>query len=90
MKSILHAALVAAAPGFAATAIAPAALAGVGVSINFGEVSVGYRDGYYDHHHRWHRWHHDNDWQSYRDAHPDNYRDYGHREHGHDHDHDQH
>ena len=83
MKSFLHAALIAVATGI----VAAPALAAVGVSVNLGEVSIGYRDGYYDGHHRWHRWHHADDWKTYRDAHPEHYRDYGHRDPGHDHDH---
>jgi len=28
----------------------------VGISLNFGDVAIGYSDGYWDHHHHWHRW----------------------------------
>lgn len=83
MKSLIQAAVLAAATSVCALAAVPPAQAGVGVTLDFGDVAIGYRDGYYDSHHHWHHWRHDNDWQAYRDAHPDHYHDWGHREHHH-------
>jgi len=76
MMTIIRAAFITAATSMAALAIVSTAHAAVGVSLNFG--AIGYQDGYYDSHHRWHHWRHHNDWQAYRDAHPDHYRDYRH------------
>jgi hypothetical protein len=55
---------------------APAA-ARTGVSIDFGNVAVGYRDGYYDHGHRYHRWAR-GDADRYRTQYHDHYRDMSH------------
>lgn len=30
--------------------------ANVGISINLGDVAIGYTDGYWDHDHHWHHW----------------------------------
>jgi hypothetical protein len=48
------------------------------VAVSFGDVSMGYRDGYLDREHRYHRWNGDNDYQTYRYQHADSYRDYNH------------
>jgi len=45
------------------------------VTIGFGDVAFGYRDGYMDNQHRWHRWHHRGDYRDYRREHRDSYRD---------------
>jgi len=45
------------------------------VSIGFGDVALGYRDGYMDSDQHWHRWHHRNDYRDYRRDHADSYRD---------------
>lgn len=82
MKTIIRAMLISSALSIA---VVPA-MAGVGVSVDFGDVSVGYRDGYWDSQHHWHKWHRNNDWKSYRDAHPEHYKDYNHdRDEHHDH-----
>lgn len=82
MKNIIRAVLICSAVSIAAVP----AMAGVGIAVDFGDVSVGYRDGYWDGQHHWHKWHHANDWKSYRDTHRDHYRDYNHdRDEHHDH-----
>jgi hypothetical protein len=78
MRSFIRVAALSAVTSLCALAVVPAAVAQVGVSVNFGDVAIGYQDGYYDSHHHWHHWRHDNDWQAYRTAHPDHYRDYRH------------
>ena len=78
MKSIIKAMLVSGAVAIASTTFVPAAFAQVGVSVNFGDVSVGYRDGYWDSAHHWHKWRNDDDWKAYRNQHPEHYRDYNH------------
>jgi hypothetical protein len=80
MKSLIGALLISAVSGVAAIAVAPPALAQVGISVNFGDVAIGYRDGYYDSHHHWHHWKHNDDYKSYMKAHPENYHDYGHND----------
>jgi hypothetical protein len=59
-----------------ATIAVPAAAA---VHVNFGNVSVGYRDGYRDNHHQWHRWR-QSDAASYRSHNQQNYRDMNYRD----------
>jgi hypothetical protein len=82
MKSFIRAAVVAAATCTAAFTVAvQPALAGIGVSLDFGDVAIGYHDGYYDSAHHWHHWRHPNDWQAYGRAHPEHYHDWGHNEH---------
>ena len=70
MKNALKAMLIAGVVGSSALAAAPAdaypARSGVSVYFNTGNVAVGYRDGYYDHHRRWHRWANHRDWIAYR------------------------
>jgi hypothetical protein len=79
MKTFILAAAISAAACVASFTVAvPSALAGVGVSVDFGDVAIGYRDGYYDSGHHWHHWRHAHDYQAYGHAHPENYRDYGH------------
>jgi hypothetical protein len=87
MKSILHAALILAVSGTAAMTAALPASAQVGVSFRIGDVAIAYHDGYWDNHHVWHAWQRDSDWKSFRDTHPEHYRDYNHDrdDHGHDH-----
>ena len=48
------------------------------VAIQFGNVAIGYRDGYWDNDHRWHRWHNDRDYRDYRDQGGRNYHDWDH------------
>lgn len=50
------------------------------ISFSLGNVAFGYRDGYWDNDHRWHKWRNARDHRAYRDQHRDNYRDgYHHR-----------
>jgi 5-formyltetrahydrofolate cyclo-ligase len=52
-----------------------------GVTVDFGNVGIGYRDGYYDRGHQYHRWHR-NDAVAYRTQYHDHYRDmYHNRDH---------
>jgi len=48
------------------------------VLVQFGDVAMGYRDGYLDNEHRWHRWNNHGDYRNYRNEHRDTYRDYDH------------
>ncbi len=57
MRKILTGAIIAlglAGASFATTGTASAA--GVGISLDFGNVAFGYQDGYWDRGHRWHHW----------------------------------
>ena len=47
------------------------------VAIDFGNVAIGYRDGYRDQNQQYHRWAH-KDAQTYRAQHSENYRDMNH------------
>jgi hypothetical protein len=48
------------------------------VTVNFGNVGIGYRDGYMGNDHSWHRWEHPNDFASYRGNHRGQYHDWNH------------
>jgi hypothetical protein len=76
MKSLKWALLVAPIIAMSASAATPA-IARTGVSIDLGNIAVGYRDGYYDRSHSYHRWGHA-DAMRYRDRYHDNYRDMAH------------
>lgn len=53
---------------------------GTNVSFDFGTIAIGYRDGYWDNGHRWHKWRNRGDHDNYRSQYHDNYRDgYHHR-----------
>jgi hypothetical protein len=86
MKHALKAVLVAGALGVGIL-LAPAASAhergtsvSVGVNIDLGDVSVGYRNGYYDHDRRWHRWRSDDEWRHFRRHYRSRYHDYDYRD----------
>ncbi len=51
---------------------------GSAISVAFGDVAFGYRDGYWDNGHRWHRWNNDRDYQNYRKHHNGDFHDYNH------------
>ena len=85
MKTIIQAVLITGAVGIAALAAPPQASAQVGITLNFGDVADAYRDGYWDSHHRWHRWQHANDYRDYSRAHPEHYHDMRHDDHDHGH-----
>jgi len=48
------------------------------ISIGFGDVAFGYRDGYWDSGHRWHHWRHNGDYRTYRGQHGSNYHNWNH------------
>jgi hypothetical protein len=58
-------------------AVSLPAAARAGVTIDFGNVGIGYRDGYYDRGHQYHHWGR-NDATAYRTKYHDNYRDMAH------------
>jgi len=80
LKTILKSALVAAAVFVAPLAVsAPAAAyTDVRVGFNVGDVDFAYRDGWYDHDRRWHRWRNDDEYRWYRHHGYRNYRDMDH------------
>lgn len=78
MKITIAAALIAIA-GATISASAPAHAA-VGVSFDFGNVALGYSDGYYDRDHHWHRWAHRRDADRWRHDHSDMYHGWRHND----------
>jgi hypothetical protein len=76
MKIITAAALVAIAG--AAISFSGTANAAVGINFDFGNVALGYSDGYYDHDHHWHRWAHRGDGDRWRHDHRDMYHGWRH------------
>ena len=63
----------------ASTAVVPAVARPV-VQFDFGNVAVGYRDGYQDNRHQWHHWNRRSDAVSYRSHYQQNYRDMNYRD----------
>ncbi len=67
MRNLIKALVIAGVLGAGSLAAAPSASAypyhrsGASVYFDFGNVAIGYRDGYYDRYHRWHRWERDRD-----------------------------
>lgn len=57
------------------------------VTFDFGNVSLGYSDGYYDNDHHWHRWAHRHDAEQYRSMHAENYHEWRHNDRRHHDDH---
>jgi hypothetical protein len=49
------------------------------ITVGFGDVGIGYRNGYMGNDHSWHRWQHRNDYVSYRRDHRSQYHDWNHR-----------
>ena len=76
MKSLKWAVL-AASLVFVPTALTAPASARAVVGIDFGNVAIGYRDGYYDNGHRYHHWARA-DAAKYRGQYQDHYRDMAH------------
>jgi len=66
MKLSIQAALFASAFVFLPLASAVPAEAGTTVAVDFGNVAVGYRDGYRDQNKQYHRWAHPQDARTYR------------------------
>jgi hypothetical protein len=48
------------------------------VSFSIGNVAFGYRDGYRDNGHTWHKWRNNSDYRSYRDHHGSSYHNWNH------------
>ncbi len=57
---------------------AGAASAAVSVGFDFGNVAIGYSDGYYDNGHHWHAWRHHADMQQWQREHADAYHGWRH------------
>ncbi len=76
MKLTIAAAAIAIA-GATLTMSVPASAA-VGVSFDFGNVALGYSDGYYDRDHHWHRWAHRADMQRWQHDHADSWHGWRH------------
>jgi hypothetical protein len=55
-----------------------AAQARVTVGFNFGDVGIGYSDGYYDRGQRWHNWRRHDDMTYWRRSHLRDYHDWRH------------
>lgn len=74
MKKIIHAAIIAAGLTGACLAMTSTpSMAGVSINLDFGNVAVGYQDGYWDNNHRWHQWRDANEMYRYRTKHRHNY-----------------
>lgn len=48
------------------------------ISVGFGNVAFGYRDGYWDNAHRWHRWRNAREHRNYRRHYSGGYSDWNH------------
>jgi hypothetical protein len=77
MKSLIQAALLVSAFALLPLASSVPSEARPTVTVDFGNVAVGYRDGYRDQKQQYHRWAH-KDAQAYRAQHSENYRDMNH------------
>jgi len=81
MKHALKAIMIAGALGVGGILAAPSADAhdrrsSVTIYVDLGDVSIAYRNGYYDHHRRWHRWRSDDEWRYFRRHYRSHYHDY--------------
>jgi hypothetical protein len=81
MKHALKAMLIACAAGTGAFLAAPSASAherqaSVSIYLDLGDVSVAYRNGYYDHRRRWHSWRSHDEWRHFRRHYRSRYHDY--------------
>jgi hypothetical protein len=74
---MLQAALLAASLVVPSLAVTVPAMARSSVTVDFGNVSIGYRDGYYDRDHHYHRWAR-HDATAYRAQYQQSYRDMNH------------
>ncbi len=54
------------------------------ISVGFGDVAIGYSDGYWDNSHRWHRWRNARDHDNYRRQHAGSYSNWKHDRDGND------
>ena len=74
MKKIVHTAIIAIGlAGASLTMTSTPSIAGVSINLDFGNVAVGYQDGYWDNSHRWHQWRNDDEMHQYRSKHRHNY-----------------
>ena len=48
------------------------------LAIAFSDIAFGFRDGYWDNGHRWHKWRHSGDYRSYQGQSGSNYHDWNH------------
>ena len=48
------------------------------ISLDFGDIAVGYRDGYWDNGHNWHQWGDDRRRQTYQSHQDNHYNDWNH------------
>ncbi len=78
MKLNLQVILFASAFALVPLASALPAAAAPAVTVDFGNIAIGYRDGYRDQNHQYHRWAHPQDVRAYRAQHAENYRDMNH------------
>lgn len=78
-KLTLIAAIIGTAGALAVTVPAPAsARETLRFSFDVGGVTLAFRDGYYDHHHHWHKWRSRNEMRSFRARYSRRFRDYDH------------
>ncbi len=54
------------------------------IAVGFGNVAIGYRDGYWDNGHRWHRWRNEREHRDYRSHYSSGYSDWNHDRDGND------
>ena len=85
MKITIAAAVIAIAG--ATLAMSGTANAASHVTFDFGNVALGYSDGYYDNDHRWHRWRHHADMERWHHDHGDMYHGWRHNDRHHRDDH---
>src|SRR5579862_511548 len=78
MYKALNGAILALGVGGACIAAAGPASAGIGISLDFGNVAFGYQDGYWDRDHHWHHWRNRNEANYYRNSRGNHYRSYRH------------
>ncbi len=55
-----------------------AGAANAAIVVGLPGISVGFRDGYMDNNHAYHRWHSQSDYRAYRHDHADTYSDWNH------------
>jgi hypothetical protein len=78
MYKALNGALVALSLAGACVVVASPASAGIGISLDVGNVAFGYQDGYWDQNHHWHHWRNQREARYYRNAPGNHYGDYRH------------
>jgi len=73
MKMLFKAATLASSLALLSVAVTAPAMARTTVAFNFGNVAVGYSDGYWDNSHQWHKWDNARFAREYRTRYHDNY-----------------